>query len=166
MKQLLQPYADYHLAVNQLIGNRILELPAEQWTTPVPGSFPSLHKTLQHMWDADTLWYQRVHGQYPPDPPSGWFTGDTPELVRQLLEQDQAWITWLDDLPSEQLPASFSYYNLKGEQFSQPLFEVLLHLFNHGTYHRGQLVTMLRSLGVNNIPSTDFVHWARVRRIH
>jgi uncharacterized damage-inducible protein DinB len=38
---------------------------------------------------------------------------------------------------------------------------MLLHVFNHGTYHRGQLVTMLRQLGIENIPATDFIVWSR-----
>jgi uncharacterized damage-inducible protein DinB len=38
---------------------------------------------------------------------------------------------------------------------------MLLHLFNHGTYHRGQLVTMLRELGIEKIPPTDFIVWSR-----
>ncbi|MGZ3851281.1 MAG: DinB family protein [Flavisolibacter sp.] len=38
---------------------------------------------------------------------------------------------------------------------------MLLHAFNHGTYHRGQLVNMLRQLGVDKIPGTDFIAWSR-----
>ena len=45
-----------------------------------------------------------------------------------------------------------SYTGTKKEQFKQPVCDVLLHVFNHGTYHRGQLVTMLRQLGASNIP--------------
>ncbi len=56
---------------------------------------------------------------------------------------------------------AFDYENSKGEQFKQPIFQMLLHVFNHGTYHRGQLVTMLRQLGVENIPATDFIVWSR-----
>jgi uncharacterized damage-inducible protein DinB len=41
------------------------------------------------------------------------------------------------------------------------VYQILLHLANHNTYHRGQLVNMLRQLGVEKIPQTDFVVWSR-----
>ncbi|MCW3088046.1 MAG: hypothetical protein JWQ78_1432, partial [Sediminibacterium sp.] len=40
--------------------------------------------------------------------------------------------------------------------------EILLHLFNHGTYHRGQLVTLLRQVGVEEIPRTDYIEFSRL----
>ena len=54
------------------------------------------------------------------------------------------------------------YKSLKGIPFSQPLYQLLLHVFNHATYHRGQLVTILRQLDVQNIPQTDFIAWSRL----
>ena len=42
----------------------------------------------------------------------------------------------------------FQYYNSKKEHFKSPVYQMLMHVFNHGTYHRGQLVNMLRQLGV------------------
>jgi len=53
------------------------------------------------------------------------------------------------------------YSNLKGEQFSTRFASVIMHCMNHGTYHRGQLVTMFRQLGLNEIPSTDFINFER-----
>jgi len=52
---------------------------------------------------------------------------------------------------------------LKGEHFKQPIYKMLLHVFNHGTYHRGQIVNMLRQLGIEKIPQTDFIVWSRKR---
>jgi uncharacterized damage-inducible protein DinB len=49
---------------------------------------------------------------------------------------------------------------LDGTQYKQPIWQMLLHVFNHATYHRGQVVNMLRQLGVDKIPSTDFSTWA------
>jgi uncharacterized damage-inducible protein DinB len=55
----------------------------------------------------------------------------------------------------------FQYQNKKGEQFKQPLYQMLIHLFNHGTYHRGQIVTILHQLGIKKIPQMDFIVWSR-----
>jgi len=45
--------------------------------------------------------------------------------------------------------------------YKQPVCQMILHVFNHGTYHRGQLVNMLRQLGIEKIPQTDFIVWSR-----
>ena len=55
----------------------------------------------------------------------------------------------------------FHYYTTKKELIKLPVYQMLLHVFNHGTYHRGQLVTILRELGVEKIPQTDFIVWSR-----
>jgi uncharacterized damage-inducible protein DinB len=55
----------------------------------------------------------------------------------------------------------FQYYNTKRELFKDPTWQMLLQVFNHGSYHRGQLVNMLRQLGVEKIPQTDFIVWGR-----
>ena len=47
------------------------------------------------------------------------------------------------------------YTRLNGESYTQPVYKVLAHIFNHSTYHRGQLVTQLRQLGFEDITSTD-----------
>ena len=55
-------------------------------------------------------------------------------------------------------------YAFDKAQFKQPTWQMLLHVFNHGTYHRGQLVNMLRQLGVSRIPATDFALWSRGKK--
>lgn len=161
MKQLLNEFLAYNLWANQQLTSCILALAAGDWTKPVSSSFPSLHKTLLHMWDADSIWWQRLEGEGNIKVPSKYFQEDTVDLVGRLLLQNEAWTARVKELDAEALAMTFSYTNLKGEQFGQPLYQVVLHLCNHGTYHRGQLVTMLRTLGVLEIPQTDFVHWAR-----
>lgn len=161
MKQLLKEFLAYNLWANQLLTNCILALDAGDWTKTVNSSFPSLHKTLLHMWDADSIWWQRMEGADNIKVPSKYFQEDTIELVSRLVLQNEAWSAKVNDLDADALARTFSYTNLKGDQFVQPLYQVVLHICNHGTYHRGQLVTMLRTLGVREIPQTDFVHWAR-----
>jgi uncharacterized damage-inducible protein DinB len=116
------------------------------------------------MWDADAIWWQRIKGETAIKVPSGYFKDTTPQLIQQLLLQDEAWYSWINSLEDNELVKAFRYSNSRGEQFEQPLADLILHICNHGTYHRGQLVTMLRSLDVNNIPQTDFIHWARTSK--
>jgi uncharacterized damage-inducible protein DinB len=83
------------------------------------------------------------------------------EIIKGLLVQNHQWAEWVSEATETALADVFTYQNLKGEQFTQPIFQMLIHVFNHGTYHRGQMVTMLRQLGVEKIPATDFIVWSR-----
>jgi uncharacterized damage-inducible protein DinB len=161
MKAVLNEFMAYHLWANQQICAAVSTLDRSKWTSPLPGSFPSIHKTLLHIWDADSIWWQRCMQHEQVIIPSQNFMDDTPELIRRLLLQDEDWLRYASDLELTAPQQNFSYTNKKGEKFTQPLYQVLLHICNHGTYHRGQLVTMLRESGAAKIPQTDFVHWAR-----
>ena len=82
-------------------------------------------------------------------------------LSYQLQQLDKQWQDWVNDANDHALQHEFIYYNSRKERFKQPVYQMLLHLLNHNTYHRGQIVTMLRQLGVEKIPATDFIVWSR-----
>jgi uncharacterized damage-inducible protein DinB len=93
--------------------------------------------------------------------PSENFSGKMKDAAESLLQQNKIWNEWVRSAQEHMLQHVFIYQTTKKEQFKQPVYQMLLHLFNHGTYHRGQLVTMLRQLGVEKIPPTDFIVWSR-----
>jgi uncharacterized damage-inducible protein DinB len=53
------------------------------------------------------------------------------------------------------------YKDLKGNEYRQPAWQLLMHCFNHGTQHRAQLITMMRTLGSKEIPANDMVVYQR-----
>lgn len=161
MKELLAQYAAYHAWANATLLKPIEAVPPEQQTAALPGSFPSLYKTVLHLLDAESIWWQRLKLQERIERPSDSFTGSFVELSVTLQRQDKQWLDWVQATPEHGLLHEFIYRNLKKQRFKQPVYQVLLHLFNHGTYHRGQLVTMLRTAGVEAIPQTDFIVWSR-----
>jgi len=161
MKQLLQQSAAYTIWANQLIFDCIGTLSEEQIKQEITSSFPSLSKTILHMWDAEVIWWQRLKLVEKIERPGEGFTGNFQELVKLVNQQSKIWKEWVDNATETQLQHVFFYRNTKREEFKQPVYEMLLHLMNHGTYHRGQLVTMLRQLGVEKIPSTDFSTFCR-----
>ena len=75
------------------------------------------------------------------------------------------WQEWVNSASDISLDHVFQYQNTKKEQFKQPVYQMILHVFNHGTYHRGQIVNMLRQVGVEKIPQTDFIVWSRGKRV-
>jgi uncharacterized damage-inducible protein DinB len=161
VKALLQQYASYHVWANQTLTDSILKLPEEVQVKEVKSSFNSLYKTLLHMWDAENIWWQRLKMHDIIHPPSAHFKGNTRDLVNGMLHQNRLWESWIQNAQLAALEHVFHYQNSKKEKFRQPTFEMLMHLFNHGTYHRGQLVTMLRALEITEIPGTDFILWTR-----
>ena len=108
------------------------------------------------MLNAESIWWQRMKLLERIQVPQNDFKGDTQELATTLLNQSRQWEEWVRNASDHSLDHVFQYTNTKREQFKQPIFQMLLHVFNHSTYHRGQLVTMLNQLGADKIPSTDF----------
>jgi uncharacterized damage-inducible protein DinB len=161
MKELLLQFSAYHLWANQLLLDGISQLPEEKQNQEIVSSFPTLYKTVLHIWDAESIWWQRLKLQERINIPSETFKGTMKELGNNLLQQNKQWNEWIENAQTHMLEHVFQYQNSKREQFKQPTYQMLLHLFNHGTYHRGQLVTMLRELGVEKIPQTDFIVWSR-----
>lgn len=163
MKDILRSFATYHIWANQKLFDLVLSLPEEQYKAEVPSSFNSLYKTALHMWNAESIWWQRITSPDKIVPPQISFDGTMHDIVNSMELQSQQWLAWINEMTDETLMEILHYKSLKGEPFSQPLKDVALHIFNHGTYHRGQIVNMLRQLGVtSSIPQTDYTAWSRM----
>lgn len=162
MKELLQQLACYNAWANKQLGDLAVSIPADLQRLQVSSSFPSLYATLLHIWDAEEIWWQRLKLRDPIMVPSINLSPTFGEIVKGLANVDNEWVSWALKASDRQLEHVFEYRNSKKELFKQPVSQVLLHLFNHSTFHRGQFVTILRNVGVEKIPSTDFIHWSRV----
>lgn len=161
MKEILVQLSAYHLWANSLLLDAINPLPEERQKQEVPSSFSSLFKTVLHMLDAESIWWQRMKLQERMIIPSESFSGNMKELSNHLLNQNRQWHKWIMNANEHQLQHVFHYQNSKREQFKQPIYQMILHVFNHGTYHRGQLVNILRQIGIEKVPQTDFIIWSR-----
>lgn len=164
MKELLSQYATYNIWANNEILKVILSLTPEQQQQEIVSSFSSLYKTIFHLWDAESIWWQRLKLQEHITRPSDSKDLSMQDVANGWQQQSKLWNDWVANATDAQIDHVFAYQNTKKEQFKQPVYQMLLHIFNHGTCHRGQLVTMLRQLGVEKIPATDFVHWARCKK--
>jgi uncharacterized damage-inducible protein DinB len=162
MKQLLQQYAAYNMWANQKMIDVVKTLKEEQVQQEIVSSFSSIYKTLLHYWTAESLWHLRMLHQPHEDSSAMGFAGSTAELCNNLLKQSEIWNEWIVSAKEEELQQNLSYKNLAGESFEQPVYLLLHHVFNHSTFHRGQLITMFRQLGVSELPSTDFTTFTRL----
>ena len=161
MKEILTQLSAYSIWANGLLLDVINELTEEKQKQEVLSSFKSLYATVLHMYDAESIWWQRMKLKERVNIPSESFGGDLKELGNLLLHQNRQWNEWITAANLHQLEHVFHYQNSKKQQFKQPIYQMLIHVFNHGTYHRGQLVNILRQLGVEKIPRTDFIDWSR-----
>lgn len=161
MKELLKQYASYNRWASQKIIDLILTLPEEKQIAEVPSSFPSLYKTLLHMWDAESAWWQRLKMNERVIVPSENFNGTMKDITNGLMQQSALWEDWVSNASELSIEHVCQYQNTKREVFKMPVYQMVHHVFNHGTYHRGQLINMLRQIGVDKLPQTDFSLWTR-----
>ena len=161
MKKILQQYAAYNVWANQRLADCITNLSDEQISKEINSSFRSIRATFLHLWDVESIWWQRMKLKEVVEWPGVTFSGSVMELATQLMKQSRQWKEWIDIATETALEHEFIYKNSKKDQFKQPVYEVLLHLFNHQTFHRGQLITMLRLAGLDAIPNTDMVAFIR-----
>jgi uncharacterized damage-inducible protein DinB len=135
-------------------------LTAEQLAAPLVSSFPSLMATLSHIVVTEWVWLQRWLGVSPTAPPAWAAEPSLRELKTQLAAVEAERAAFLAERTEADLSEVVSYRGIDGQAFALPLGELIRHVVNHSTYHRGQLVTLLRQLG-HTPPSTDFTRYLR-----
>jgi uncharacterized damage-inducible protein DinB len=164
MKDLLKQLAAYNIWANQRLFELINGLQEEKQLAQVPSSFKSLLATTLHMWDAESIWWQRMKLHERFTRPSDNFKGNFKDVVNGLMSQSKLWEGFVNNSGEHVLDHVLEYRDSKKEQVKMPVYHVLLQVFNHGSYHRGQLVNMLRQLGIDKIPMTDFSIFARQKK--
>jgi len=164
MKELLKQYAAYNIWANKLLTHEVLQLPEEKQLAELPSSFRSLYLTVLHIWDAESIWWQRIKLMEKIVVPSEHFKGSFHELVDELLKQSRDWEEWINNASDRSIDHVFQYHTFQGEIFKQPAWQIILHVFNHSIYHRGQLINMLRQIGNKKLPDSDFIIWSRKKK--
>jgi uncharacterized damage-inducible protein DinB len=157
---MINKYAAYNVWAN----NRILKFAAglnqEQLDIEIVSSFKTVRKTLYHIYDAEQIWYERIKQVKQIDwPPSKHFASDISLL--ELIKSSENLQYLVNDLGLEGLKSKTHYKDLKGNEFETSNTDIFHHVFNHSTFHRGQVITMLRQLEATEIPSTDFIAYVR-----
>jgi uncharacterized damage-inducible protein DinB len=133
-------------------------LPPEDYTREMGGGWPSARATFVHLSSATHAWSERFAGR---DRTALHKEVDLPALddaARVLAEAEAAFDVLLAGMTPERLAAPFEWRNLKGETKRALTWVVLRHVANHGTYHRGQIASMVRRLGGKPL-ATDMVLW-------
>ena len=161
MKEVFVKYSAYNLWANKILSEKAAQLPAETLFKEMHSSFGSIYHTFVHLMEVESVWWQRVKLQERVLWPGKDMEENFEKLTQQLLLLSKQWNQWIVEANENYFTHVFGYQNSKKEFFKQPVYEMLLHLFNHQTYHRGQIVTMMKQNGVDKIPATDFIVFSR-----
>lgn len=151
---------DYNAWANQRSLDAAAALTAEDFVKPLGSSFSSVRDTLAHVWGAEWLWLERFQGVSPASMPEVGQFNDLPSLQTRWQQEQQRLQKFVSTLTQDDLNRVHEYRTLNFGQYKNPLWQSMQHLVNHGTYHRGQIVTMLRQLNVKPL-SSDLIHFYR-----
>ncbi|MDP4282933.1 MAG: DinB family protein [Bacteroidota bacterium] len=163
MKQLFIQYAAYNLWANKILLDKLAIIPPEILFKETGSSFGTIYKTIVHLMNVESIWWQRMKLQEHVQLPGNETDTDFSEFSKKWLSISKEWSDWANEASENKMTFVFSYQNTRKEYFKQPVYEVLLHLFNHQTFHRGQIITLLRQNGIDKIPATDFIVFSRTK---
>lgn len=130
-------------------------------TRDLNSSFPSVLDTLAHVLAAEWVWLRRWHGESPGGAPTAWDRSSVDGIRAAWEEVDAEREAFLARLDDDALARTVDYRDLSGRAWTSRMDEMLRHVVNHSTYHRGQVVTMLRQLGATP-PATDLIAYYRM----
>jgi uncharacterized damage-inducible protein DinB len=123
-------------------------------SAPPPGAV----RLFGHIVGAQRVWLSRLTGKT--GPVEVWPSLERSAWAGALAEVSGDWERFLGTLTDEGLGATITYTNSKGEPWTSPVSDVVMHVVMHGVYHRGQLARELRQAG-ETPPYTDYIHAAR-----
>ncbi|WP_128548033.1 DinB family protein [Larkinella soli] len=152
----LADLADYNRWANQTLVEWLKAKPVELLDQEVPSSFPSLQKTLVHIWDTQRFWLAVLKQETPPTSfRLNGFHGTLNEVFFGIVEQSGELADYLRSLTEAELKEEVSFVTpwVAG---TRSRLEFTQHCLNHSTYHRGQVVTIGRNLGLTDAPMTDY----------
>ncbi|HUR21106.1 MAG TPA: DinB family protein [Vicinamibacterales bacterium] len=146
----------YNRWANGLVFDAAKGLTSEQYREAIPSSFPSVAATLAHIVSTEWVWLRRWLGESPTSGPEWVAAADLAELRTRLTTIESERDGFLAGLTDADLDQPMSYRTLAGQPHADRLSDVVRHVVNHSTYHRGQAATQFRQLDVAP-PGTDFI---------
>lgn len=162
-QDLLRDFAAYNVWANTELVNWLIEQPFILLEQETHSSFPNIRQTLLHIWDVESSWLEDLQGLPNAASLQEAYVGSAQELFAGLLGKSIEFEVYVQGLSPAELEEFCSYPRYDGTIETRTRFEIIEHCMNHSTYHRGQLVTMARQLGLTNPPQTDYILYLRVR---
>jgi uncharacterized damage-inducible protein DinB len=160
---VLQTLVDYHYWARDRVFVAVDALSDEQLRRPLGNSFSSVFDTMVHLYGADWIWRSRWEGESPMALPSSRLYEDLATVRAVWQDEEQRIRAIVQRLGPEGILRPIEYTGWDQRRQAQPFWQMLQHLVNHGSYHRGQVTTMLRQLNMPPAKSLDLIAFYRER---
>ena len=152
----IQELYDYNKWANAQVFDVVARLNAEQFSRDLENSFRSVRETLVHTLSAEWIWLERWKGISPKSMLDAAEFTDLEAIKTRWDKVESERSDFIRSLTAQHLQAELSYVNTRGQTFAYLLWQMLVHVVNHSTYHRGQITTLVRQVGAKPV-STDFL---------
>ena len=151
---LMKNYANYNFWANLTLINWLKNQPETLLIKEIRSSFRSVKLTLAHILQTQKYWYSVISKtQFEPSSYE-----NLPEVYDALLSQSEVLADYINTMEQSNLEENIL---VESPWFSCDFenFEYILQVFNHSTYHRGQIITICHNLGITGAPMTDYNYY-------
>lgn len=153
-------YVNYNVWANKAMSDFLVDKDQNLLDKEIISSFSSIRKTIFHIADAQHIWLSRLKGTSPSDWPSKNMKPE--EAVAALVNTATAYALHCSDKADAFWNEICTYSAMDGTQYKETTGNITMHVINHSTFHRGQLMTMFRQVGFEGkMPRTDLIHYLR-----
>jgi len=154
-KKYFTELASYNIWADSIAIEWLNQINDEQWNQVINSSFSSIRQTAIHIASAQKIWVD--FWEKTPDPVylSAGFNGSKNDLIAIWKETSASLKNFIEKYPEENYLQQITFKKPNGEEVQMEFLQTFPHMINHSTYHRGQLVTLLRQAGFTKLSSTD-----------
>jgi len=147
LADVLRNHVNYHAWASSRLIDAASELNPQELTRDFATADHNVLGTLVHVYAADRIWLGRIEG----NPPARFLVPEQ-DMHLAVLKSDwpallERWKQWGALLTEDSIHRDISYKSTKGDAFVTPTWQIVLHVVNHGTHHRGQVSGFLRAMG-------------------
>jgi uncharacterized damage-inducible protein DinB len=161
--QDLQTMLDYHYWARDRALDAIEALTPEQYGRDLGNSFKSIRETVSHVYAAEWAWYSRWHGESPTALLTADKFADLAALRQVWSDHEQKMRAFVGGLDEAGVNRVIEFTLLGGQAAAAPVWQMVQHVVNHASYHRGQITTLLRQLGAQPPKPLDMIAYYRTQ---
>lgn len=151
----MKNYADYNFWANATLVKWLRTKSPELLEQEVASSFPSIKLTLLHIWQTQQYWLAMIKRE---EPASLDFEGSVQDVLEGLVDHSEEMAEYIRTMNDERMEECTLIVS-PWFQCDFQNFEYIIQVFNHSTYHRGQVTSIGRQLGFTDAPMTDYNYY-------
>lgn len=161
-QQYITDLTNYILWADAITMEWLSQITDDQWNQQITSSFSSIKQTALHIASAQRVWLD--FWKHTPNPVflSVEFNGTKEDLIKIWKQSSRDLKKLIENYTEENYTQLITFQWPRGGTSSMQFWQTLNHMINHSTYHRGQLVTLLRQAGFTTLSSTDLATYYRL----